>query len=134
MPQIMSLPELTLLYAAIFGLMSIAISYPAGALRGKTGISVGDGGNPDLLLAMRRHSNFVEYVPLALIIIALMEMNRAPDYAIHGLAGTLLVARVAHAIGLHKSNIMTGGRIAGAVLTALVTVVASIWSIVLFFQ
>ena len=134
MPQLMALPELTLLYAAVFGLMSIAVSAPAGLLRGKTGISVGDGGNPDMLLAMRRHGNFVEYVPLALIIIALMEMNRAPDYAIHSLAGTLVVARAAHAIGLHKSNVMTGGRIVGALLTALVIAVASIWSIVIFFQ
>ncbi|MEE2915006.1 MAG: MAPEG family protein, partial [Pseudomonadota bacterium] len=105
-----------------------------GLLRGKTKISIGDGGNQEMLLAMRRHANFVEYVPLALIIIAMMEMNRAPDHAIHGLAGALVVARIAHAFGLHHSNIMTGGRIGGAMLTALVTVVASIWSIVLFFQ
>ncbi|MAV24825.1 MAG: hypothetical protein CMQ05_01735 [Gammaproteobacteria bacterium] len=134
MPQIISMPELTLLYAAIFGLMSIVISSRAGFLRGKTKISIGDGGNAEVLLAMRRHANFVEYVPLALIIIALMEMNRAPDYAIHGLGGALIVARIAHALGLHQSKIMTGGRIAGAMLTALVTIAASIWSIVLFFQ
>ena len=134
MPQLISMPELTMLYGAIFGLMSIAISSWAGLLRGKTKISIGDGGNQEMLLAMRRHANFVEYVPLALIIIAMMEMNRAPDHVIHGLAGALVVARIAHAFGLHHSNIMTGGRIGGAMLTALVTVVASIWSIVLFFQ
>jgi len=134
MPQLISMPELTMLYGAIFGLMSIAISSRAGLLRGKTKISIGDGGNQEMLLAMRRHANFVEYVPLALIIIAMMEMNRAPDHAIHGLAGALVVARIAHAFGLHHSNIMTGGRIGGAMLTALVTVVASIWSIALFFQ
>jgi len=38
--------------------MSIAVPF-AGMTRGRLKISVGDGGNKDLLLAMRRHANFV---------------------------------------------------------------------------
>jgi uncharacterized membrane protein YecN with MAPEG domain len=72
--------------------MSIAAAFPAGQLRGKTGISVGDGGNIELLLAMRRHANFIEVVPLALIIIALSEMNGAPGWAIHAMGAVLTVA------------------------------------------
>ncbi len=69
------MPVVTLLYAGLFGLMAIAVAIPAGRLRSVTGISVGDGGNPDLVLAMRRHANFVEWVPIALILIGLLEMN-----------------------------------------------------------
>ena len=34
---------------------------------GQTTVSIGDGGNPGLLLAMRRHANFIELVPLGRI-------------------------------------------------------------------
>ena len=46
--------HITALYAGILGLMSFAIAFQAGKLRGETKIPVGDGGNPELLLAMRR--------------------------------------------------------------------------------
>ena len=122
-----------LIYAGILGLMSIAISAKAGGLRGKTGISIGDGGNQEMLLAMRRHANFVEYVPLALILIWLMEANGAPNLAIHCLGAGLVVTRLCHAVGLKADTIQGAGRLVGAAGTALVTVVASIWVIVLAF-
>ena len=80
------MPVITALYAGILGLMSIPIAFAAGSLRGKTKISIGDGGNTEMLLAMRRHANFIEFVPLALLLIALIELNGAPALAIHALA------------------------------------------------
>lgn len=123
----------TLLYAGILGLMAIALSFFPGALRGKTKISIGDGGNPELLLAMRRHGNFIEYVPLALILIGLLEFNGVRTEAIHALGGGLVVFRILHATGLKADTIAGWGRAIGAGGTALVMVVASIWAIVLFF-
>lgn len=122
----------TLLYAGILGLMSIVLSFFAGSLRGKTGISIGDGGNPDLLLAMRRHGNFVEYVPFALILLALLEMNGVQAQTIHIMGASLTVARVLHAAGLKADTISGVGRAIGAGATALIIVVASIWAIVLY--
>lgn len=127
------MPTIIALYAGILGIMAIALAAPAGQLRGKTKISVGDGGNPELLLAMRRQANFLETVPLALILLALLEMNGAPPLAIHGLAITLIVARVLHATALKSDSIEGFGRVAGAAGSALVLLVASIWSIVTFF-
>jgi uncharacterized membrane protein YecN with MAPEG domain len=54
------MPIVTVLYAGLLGLISMGVAFPAGSLRGKLNISVGDGGNRDLLLAMRRHTNFTE--------------------------------------------------------------------------
>lgn len=127
------MPIIIALYAGILGLMAIALAAPAGAMRGKTKISIGDGGNPELLLAMRRQANFLETVPLALILLALLEMNGAPALAIHGLAITLIVARALHATALKADTIEGFGRAAGAAGSALVLLVASIWSIVTFF-
>ena len=53
----------TTLYADLLGL----------SLHGRLNISVGDGGNRDLQVAVRRHANFTEWVPLALILIALLD-------------------------------------------------------------
>ena len=127
------MPTITLLYAGILGLMSIAISTMAGSLRGKTGVSIGDGGNQDLLLAMRRHANFVEYVPLALIIIALLEGSGVSGTAIHALAGSLVVTRACHAYGLKADTMQGAGRLIGAAGTTLVIAIASVWSIVAYF-
>ena len=119
----------TALYAGILGLMSIGVAMPAGRLRGQTKISIGDGGNPDLLLAMRRHSNFVENVPLALILIGIMELNGVGLLAIHCLGIALVIARLSHALGLKGDTISGMGRLVGAMGTMLVMLIASIWTL-----
>jgi uncharacterized protein len=129
---IISVPIITALYAGLLGLVSMGVSFPAGSLRGKLGVVVGDGGNKDLLLAMRRHANFVEYVPLALILIALLELNGVAARTIHVLGAVLLIARLAHAYGIKVDIMKTPGRMVGAVGTMLVTAVASVWLVVLY--
>jgi uncharacterized membrane protein YecN with MAPEG domain len=128
------MPTTTLLYAAIFGVMNIALAFPAGRMRGTTGVSVGDGGNPQLTLAMRRHANFTEYMPLALILLGLLEANGLSSATIHIFGALLFLFRLLHAFGLNADSIQSVPRGLGAGGTALVTVVMSIWAIVLFFQ
>jgi uncharacterized membrane protein YecN with MAPEG domain len=121
------------LYAAVLGLMALYLGSIPGRMRGKLKISVGDGGYPDMVLAMRRHANFVEWVPLALILIAMLEINGAPKAAIHGFGAALVVFRICHAVGLKKDNIMVPTRLIGAAGTALLIAAASIWLIVIYF-
>jgi uncharacterized membrane protein YecN with MAPEG domain len=123
----------TALYAGLLGLISLGLAMPAGRLRGATKISVGDGGDPELLLAMRRHANFVEYVPMALILLGVLELNGVSHTAIHALGGTLVVARIAHATGLRGDSIQGLGRLLGAMGTMLATIVLSIWAIATYF-
>ena len=124
------MPTITALYAGLLGLVSMVIAFKAGKLRGKKNIPLGDGGDRELLLAMRRQSNFVEYVPLALILIGLLELNHVQPTALHALGATLVVARVSHAVGMKIDTMKVPARFVGASLTALVVVVASIWAIV----
>lgn len=128
------MPEITVLYAGLLGILSMVLSVLCGSKRGKTGVSIGDGGNEIMMVAMRRHGNFVEHVPIALIVIALLEMNGVMAMAIHGLGGVLVFSRVAHAIGLQAGKDATPGRVVGALGTLLVTAVASGWAVVVFFQ
>ena len=92
---------------------------------GTEGISIGDGGRSDLLLAMRRHGNFVEYVPLLLIMFAALELNGASATLLHGLGLGLVVARILHAVGIKADTINSLPRGIGAGGTLLITLIAA---------
>jgi len=55
MPDIISIPDITALYAGLIAILGIAIGFVCILLRRKLKINLGDGGNADMLLAMRRH-------------------------------------------------------------------------------
>ena len=119
-----SLP-ISALYLAVFALFSVVLAIGVAATRGKSGVSIGDGGRPELVTATRRHGNFVEYVPLLLLMLAVLELNGASDGLLHGLGLSLLVARVLHAVGIHAEVERSVPRAIGAIGTWLVTLVAA---------
>lgn len=127
------MPTITILYAGLLGLLSVALAVVIGRVRGRTGVSIGDGGNVEVVVAMRRHANFVEIVPLALILIGLLELNGVGNGAIHGLGAGLVVARICHAIGYGTNDSLITLRIIGAAGSTLITLIASIWAISIFF-
>ena len=108
----------TTIYAAALALVALVLSAGAGTRRAKLKIPVGDGGNEQLHHAVRRHGNFVEYVPLILLLIAIIELNGAPPTWLHGLGASLLAARIAHPFGI--GSISHPARFFGAAVTALV--------------
>jgi hypothetical protein len=120
---------ITALYAGILAIYAIWLSSRAGLMRGKVGISILHGDNMELAEKMRRHQNFVEYVPIALILIGVLEINGSNSIFLHGLGIALVIARVAHAKGLFHDNISHPLRAVGAGGTALITVIAGIAAI-----
>ena len=97
--QLVSLP-ITALYAALSGFLVIALA--ANVVRYRLGkkVSLGDGGHKEVTRAIRAHGNTVEYIPLALILMALLELNGGGDTALH-LYGILLVGgRLLYGYGL----------------------------------
>ncbi len=130
--NIMPIPEVTILYAGILGLMAIGLGATAGIYRGKAGISFGDGGDQELAMRMRRHANFVENAPLALILIGLLEMQAVSATAIHALGAAVVLGRGLHWIGF-SGGVTSPVRGLGAGITALAIAVASIWGITTFF-
>lgn len=96
---------------------SHGLALVAGRLRGQKNISVGDGGDKDLLLAMRQQANFVEYVPIALILIGLLELNHVRDAAIHALGATLVMARLCHAFGIRADRRVPSATFTSAIPT-----------------
>ncbi|MEM9532575.1 MAG: MAPEG family protein [Pseudomonadota bacterium] len=127
--EILSALPITALYAGILALILLGLSFGTGAARNRSKVSLGDGGNPDLLVAIRRHGNAVEYVPMILLLLALLEANGASPTLLHVLGAGLVVARIAHPLGLSSERMVHPLRIAGAAFTSLIMVVAGGYAI-----
>jgi uncharacterized membrane protein YecN with MAPEG domain len=125
---------ITALYAGLLAFIAIVLAANVGWRRPKLGVSLGDGGHEVLVVANRRHLNFVEHAPLALILIAIVELNGAPSVWVHSLGGALVLARLVHPFGIQADSITHPARAIGAMLTALVTVVAAILAIMQHFH
>jgi uncharacterized membrane protein YecN with MAPEG domain len=119
-------PVVSAVYAVVLGLLAALLTLRVILGRVKTGIQTGDGGNAALAQAIRAHANFTEQVPLALLLIVLGETLGAPAGFAHALGAALVIARLASAWGLGHSLGPTTPRQAGAGLTVLVVVAASV--------
>lgn len=91
------------LFAALLTLLYIVLAVRIIRLRWRERVGIGTGDSLALKAAVRVHGNFAEYVPLGLILLALMEANQASELMLFVMGGVLFVARVFHAIGLTKS-------------------------------
>ncbi|MCG8587817.1 MAG: MAPEG family protein, partial [Proteobacteria bacterium] len=96
--------QITAVFAILLTLIGSYLAFRAGSLRGRTKVSIGDGGDTQLLLEMRRHGNFAEFVPMALILMAIVELNGGNAGLLYGCGGLLVVARVLHPIGLQPGE------------------------------
>ncbi|MGR3570618.1 MAPEG family protein [Brevirhabdus sp.] len=91
-------PQITAfsIYAGLLGLLLCWIVVAVIRIRIRLQISYGDGGEKELLRAMRGQSNFAETVPLALILMLSAALMGAPVLAIHGLGVLLVLGRILH--------------------------------------
>ncbi|MEI6269072.1 MAG: MAPEG family protein [Methylococcaceae bacterium] len=96
---------ITSIYASLAVLLIVKLTLSVIKLRRKNQISVGDGGNEALQLAIRTHANALEYIPITLLLLLTLELNGAPKILIHILGFTLLVGRIFHAVGLPAKNL-----------------------------
>ncbi|MGA7439495.1 MAG: MAPEG family protein [Luteibacter sp.] len=112
--------RITGLYAALLGLLMIGMALRVMLLRRNTSIGLGDGGNRSLACAVRAHGNAIEYIPIGLILLLLLELNQTLPLLLHVFGIVLVVGRIAHAVGLSGTPGMSAGRALGAALTLLV--------------
>ena len=116
----------TTLYAAILGILLVVLSDLVSRIRKKAKISLGSSGDPILERAVRAHGNFVEYVPLALILLLLLETQGAGTGMLHALGGTLLAGRLLHVYGMVRPDSIVAGRFWGTGLTWLMILCTSL--------
>ena len=113
-----------LLYAGLHALLLIALSWNVVRLRQRHQVGIGTGSVDALERATRVQANFCEYVPLALLLLALIEFGTGvAGWALHLLGAALLVGRIAHAVGLSRTAGASLARVVGTLLT---------WAVLLF--
>ena len=116
----------TLSLGAAALLINFWLGMRCGQIRSAEKISVGDGGNELLMRRMRAQLNFVEQVPLVLVLIAAIELAGKGGLWLAPLGGLFLLGRIAHAIGM-DGNFKAGrpiGMLTGMVLQLALVVVA----------
>ncbi len=113
----------TALYAGLLAILLVALASRVPLLRRRHRVGIGSGGHEDLALAARVHGNATEYVPAALILLLLAELNGFPAWSVHASGSTLFLARIVHAAGLGGNAGYSAGRFAGTALTWLVMLV-----------
>ena len=111
--------QITAIYAALLGVMMIVLRTQVSILRGKTGISIMHGDNMNLAESMRRHGNFIENVPMALILMAFAETMAAPAMMVHAMGVALIAGRVIHVTGIDHTRPAAPARIIGGILSTL---------------
>lgn len=108
---------IALLFTSLHVLLILALMVPISLHRRRRSIGLGDGGDPVLLRKIRVHANFVEHVPLALLMLALLELGGLPPPLLWLLGAALLLGRLMHAVGLSRRSGYSIGRFWGTAIT-----------------
>jgi uncharacterized membrane protein YecN with MAPEG domain len=114
------MPKIALLFASLHALLLLALIAPISRHRHRHKIGLGSGGDPVLERKIRAHANFIEFVPIALVLLALLELAGLQPGWLWMFGVVLLLARVMHALGLSRHAGYSFGRFWGTVLTMLV--------------
>lgn len=118
---------ITSIYASLLAVLFVYLSMRTIRARRSFGIELGHAENPVMLRAMRVHANFAEYVPIALLLVFLVEYSAAHPALVHGLGVTLVVARLSHAFGVSREPENFRFRVFGMALTFTVLVACAIY-------
>ena len=88
------------LYAGILMVIFFVLSMRVINNRVRAQVNLLDGRDEALTRAMRAHGNFAEYVPFALLLMALAEIQGGSGLFMHVLGTVLIVCRLSHAYAL----------------------------------
>ncbi|MFN3868398.1 MAG: MAPEG family protein [Hyphomicrobiaceae bacterium] len=118
--------QVTALYAGLLAPLFVLLSIRVIGQRRVAKVAIGHGDDSALLRRMRVHANFAEYVPLALVLMALLESMGANAYLLHALGATLLIGRLIHAFGVSQDKENLTLRVTGMAMTFTVLITASL--------
>jgi|LNFM01.1.fsa_nt_gb uncharacterized membrane protein YecN with MAPEG domain len=117
------------LYVGLFGILLIVLSLRVSFVRRDARVALGDGDNELLRRRIRAHSNFVEFVPIALLLLMLAEHTGLGSLFIHLFGIVLLAGRISHAYGISQTNEVFIYRMVGTIATLAVIGLLSLYCI-----
>jgi len=132
---------ITLCTASILGIVYVLLSIAVSGERGRSKIGLGTGTDgavalgeehnaSRLLVAVRRHGHFAEYVPISLILMMLLELGHGRRMILIGLGVALVLCRIMIVFGLGRAapNVLRAG---GSIIQLLIILVASVYGLIL---
>ncbi|MFK8031689.1 MAG: MAPEG family protein [Gammaproteobacteria bacterium] len=117
---------ITALYGAFIALLAVVTALSVVKIRRREKIGLGDGGNAELVQAMRVHANLLEYAPISLLLLLFLELNQADTMLLHVCGTVLVVSRAMHVWGFSRKPIVSVGRVYGTLATLINIVVMSL--------
>lgn len=91
---------ITTLVAGIFAILMVILSLHVSLRRKSTNTVFGDADDDTLRRRIRAHGNFIEYAPLAVIVLGLVEYHGADNWLVSALGCGFIFSRVVHALGM----------------------------------
>jgi uncharacterized protein len=119
----------TLTFAAVAAIMNIWLGWRVGQVRIAEKVLTGDGGNMRVICRMRAHSNYIEYTPFVLILIAAIELAGGAPMALWIVGAVYFLARIAHAFGMDATDKPGRGRGIGIMATMLILLGLGGWAL-----
>lgn len=126
---------ITALYAGLCALLIIALAFRVAKFRRTQKVGLGSGGQHLADVLIRTHANAIEYIPIALLLMLMAELNGLGAFWLHIFGSLLVLARLLHAIGLTAGKGgYHPGRLLGTVLSWLVIIALALVDIFHAFQ
>lgn len=111
------IPAITAVTAGVLIIVQMLLALLVASARRKNRQSLGDGGNADVLRAMRRHGNLAENAAIFVAGFALLEMIEGSSRVLAVLCAVMVAGRLSHAFGLSQANTVNGFRVGGIIAT-----------------
>lgn len=118
--------RITGLYAALATFLVLVLTVRVIAYRRAHSIGLGDGNDGELRKRIRAHGNALEYLPLGLLLLLLLEQEQTSPLLLHVFGIVLILARLAHAWGVSRHSGVSPGRMTGVILTFIVLLVMAL--------
>ncbi len=115
---------ITALYTSILAFIMLFLAYKTSARRTEAKINLGTGNDDLMERRSRAFGNFIEFVPMFILLMAMMEVQGYGTIYVHILGITTVVGRILHALGMTNSIKIINGRFVGAILAYLSLLVA----------
>jgi uncharacterized membrane protein YecN with MAPEG domain len=113
----LQVPAVTMLYAAVLGILLVALALNVVRFRLGRHVGLGVGADGTLEQPVRVHANFAENAPTFLVLLLLAELAGLDASWLHVAGVVFVVSRLLHAFGLSTNRGRSPGRFAGSLGT-----------------
>ena len=119
------------IYVSLLALLIIFLAYRVTTFRRSEQISLGEEKSSKAMKsAIRAHANAVENIPIAALLLLMLELNSLNPILLHIFGSIVVLSRLGHAWGLSKYNGPSTGRYYGTLFTWLCIVVMLVINVV----